>query len=385
MGTSVERTDIGYVVTQDDDGGPRLNSRIIRTLAPGTYTIEATAFISNRIGSFTLSVQTSAPSAASNFTLQLRVYPPGETLNHRIINEREWGVLDYVNAIMQPSGTSSATYFKIKASQSTGLQVNNADNGQCIWPLPLTTETGWVRATAKTPMMRCNIGSGTSGVEIWARIGQTGAPYLLTTTPVIKQSWHRADHRVDYYVSNPLFPDPIEPTQIFIDGIENTASAWNKVSSKLTVKEKTSRSNADVIIKGYYDPITADRDDTDGISGDDGKCGHSIACTYGSGTYPHLGYGQSFLIENPPHWGNRPPGIWTADYSRLSQHGVRYEYLPATLAHEFGHTFGLGHSKTGDIMSGADRNFSTPCTANCGFSTNDKNGVKGTYDRHSHR
>jgi hypothetical protein len=47
----------GSVITYDDDSGPGTDSRIVRTLGPGSYTIEATTYNSGRTGSFGLSVR----------------------------------------------------------------------------------------------------------------------------------------------------------------------------------------------------------------------------------------------------------------------------------------------------------------------------------------
>ncbi|MCI5125537.1 MAG: hypothetical protein D3925_13950 [Candidatus Electrothrix sp. AR5] len=47
----------GEVIRSNDDGGCNLNSRIMQTLQPGTYTIEATSFGSTQYGTFQLSVQ----------------------------------------------------------------------------------------------------------------------------------------------------------------------------------------------------------------------------------------------------------------------------------------------------------------------------------------
>jgi len=47
----------GPVIAADDDSGPGTDSRIIRTLAPGSYTIEATTYSSGSVGSFGLSVR----------------------------------------------------------------------------------------------------------------------------------------------------------------------------------------------------------------------------------------------------------------------------------------------------------------------------------------
>ncbi len=44
----------GSVLTFDDDSGPDLNSRIVRTLLPGSYTIEATTFTRETAGTFRL-------------------------------------------------------------------------------------------------------------------------------------------------------------------------------------------------------------------------------------------------------------------------------------------------------------------------------------------
>ncbi len=47
----------GPVVDSDDDGGVGLNSRIVRTFAAGTYTIECTPYNSNAAGNFSLTVR----------------------------------------------------------------------------------------------------------------------------------------------------------------------------------------------------------------------------------------------------------------------------------------------------------------------------------------
>ncbi len=47
----------GTVITSDDDGGGGTNSRIVRRLAPGSYTIEATTYSSGGTGAFGLSLR----------------------------------------------------------------------------------------------------------------------------------------------------------------------------------------------------------------------------------------------------------------------------------------------------------------------------------------
>ncbi|MCY3952273.1 MAG: pre-peptidase C-terminal domain-containing protein [bacterium] len=58
----------GRVVDEDDDGGSGLNSRITRTLAAGTYRVEATTYSSGASGSFTLGVRVGAGAPSSPTT-----------------------------------------------------------------------------------------------------------------------------------------------------------------------------------------------------------------------------------------------------------------------------------------------------------------------------
>ena len=59
-GTSVESSDVGAVVDNNDDGGIGRNARISTILNPGTYTIEATTFRRETTGSFSLTLAVSA-------------------------------------------------------------------------------------------------------------------------------------------------------------------------------------------------------------------------------------------------------------------------------------------------------------------------------------
>lgn len=113
-----------------------------------------------------------------------------------------------------------------------------------------------------------------------------------------------------------------------------------------------------------------------------------IACTHARGTYPHIGTGQLLYIENPPHWANTAPKIWTNDYDDFDENRDAYQYLPKTLVHEFGHTIGLGHGiKFGDVMLGSVRSFASGCMPSsdvlCGLSNNDKKGIRAIYDHHA--
>ena len=62
VGSPVTAGDVGSIVAEDDQGGSGNNARIVTTdLAAGTYTIEATTYLSGQTGSFTLELTTTAP------------------------------------------------------------------------------------------------------------------------------------------------------------------------------------------------------------------------------------------------------------------------------------------------------------------------------------
>ena len=54
----------GTYLTENDDGGPGMDSRITRRLTAGTHTVEASTYYTARTGEFTLTVGVSAVSAA---------------------------------------------------------------------------------------------------------------------------------------------------------------------------------------------------------------------------------------------------------------------------------------------------------------------------------
>ena len=84
-----------------------------------------------------------------------------------------------------------------------------------------------------------------------------------------------------------------------------------------------------------------------------GDCGESTACVKPSGAWAddsgHL-RNMTIVIEEPGWRYNPVPRtysrkIWTNNFmqhGRVTPMGDRYIYLPALMAHEFGHTAGLG-------------------------------------------
>ena len=89
----------------------------------------------------------------------------------------------------------------------------------------------------------------------------------------------------------------------------------------------------------------------------DPHCGGYIACVKRAGTYPEIGEGQPFYIEDPPHWEHLDDAEeWTLNWDDSDKYRLQYQYLPTVLAHEFGHTIGLQHpaGRGPNIMSNVE-------------------------------
>ncbi len=354
------------------------------------------------------------------------------------ILDGEWGVLHHSDVTLHVYWTGHddtlipASYeFRLTVYPlATGFQV--APDGGCDWTNPPpdgVSETGWFGLPSTLPgppvatkdmikpikLARCGLGkTKNQGFRLERKDGPNGkAVEVMTTgdmtTVRIEQAWHRPAPQVTYWVKGTveraggggisingiqegategMFPscNPpphltcVDPNAELLNpkNYSKAAGAWNNVEdSKLSITRAASNAGSGVIIQGYRSPNPP--------SGDDGKCGFSIACTWAAGTYPHIGVGQLFWIEDPPHWGNKSPKIWTTDFQDNKDDPDIYEYLPSVLMHEFGHTFGLGHSARSEtIMAGKVRELE-PCVVGsrsaqtCGLAEDDQKGAEAIY------
>ena len=205
-------------------------------------------------------------------------------------------------------------------------------HGLSVWPgvpwpaaPPTATtmlESPWVASHRGLYLVRCGLGSGASvSFEVEVRRGTGGTPGpLYTGTTTIPRSWHRHDHRVLYFITGTLANGDIDGGQMFPTNASMTphptltdrlnyfsaAKAWQNVPmGGVTLDRLLSGSSPDVVISGYWDPGPGIKD----------RCTGSVACVFPAGTYPHLGNGQVFVIEDPPRW---PKGCrkrkWTTEF-----------------------------------------------------------------------
>ena len=278
----------------------------------------------------------------AQLTFIVTVFNVSIEVEDKNLKDVHWGVLAYSKArVIDPIHRTEYYQFKVGIPASAGFQLGK----ECTWPVasPASTATLWIdwvllnNPLSTFDLVRCGLGSGGPvnigmKVRIQDEIGQ-GSDFSITNV-TIPQSWHRADHQVDYYImgsqtssiqavtttsSVGLFSSrkphlahhAVSPALLSLTNYADAAQAWNDVKAGVTVNRMSTAGGADVVIRGYWneDPGGARKKDPAGneIPFDDGICGESIACTLPAGTYPHNGNQQPFWIEDRPHWGERPP------------------------------------------------------------------------------
>lgn len=359
----------------------------------------------------------------ASLRITVTVFDASVTVENGNLEDIHWGVLGYKEArIIDPLHRAETYQFRVGIPAGTGFQLDS----ECVWPVepPTSTATLWsnwvLLGSGTFDLVRCGLGSGgTVSIRMQVRIqGESGQGSGLSITDVtILHSWHRDDHRVDYYIlgstatgvqgvstpgSHGLFPS-IRPSHLSgsppdfasarfpgdplldVANYAAAAKAWNDVNAGATITQSSRAARADVVIRGYWDADPGGPRETD--SGNnivlfvDPKCDTSIACTHPAGTYPHIGSPQLFWIEDPPHWGDEENAReWTSNFNHWLGAQRDYQYLPKTLMHEFGHTLGLGHSPSNDVMSGG---VSICNNAFCGLTDADRRGAKAIYEHHT--
>ncbi len=395
-----------------------------------TRTIRGTPKYAARSTLYTYTA-TDADGDTARLRITLVVFDALVSVENQNLKDIEWGVLAHKEAKVTDPVYRAETYqFRVGIPASTGFQLGD----ECSWPAKPPTSTAmlwsdWVLLSQGTfDLVRCGLGSGDAvDIRMQVRIqGESGWGSAFSITDVtILQAWHRNDHRVDYYIrgftgagiqgvsapnSHGLFPStrpshlsggrppnfapPRSPSPLLLDPANYTAAVkpWNDVNAKVTMAGLSTAAGADVIVQGFWDE---DRGGPRKVDSSGKKipfsmaiCHESASCTEGAGTYPHLGSPQILWIEDPPHFGGDASSKqWTTDFEKAIDSPESYLYLPSTLMHEFGHTFGLGHGTWETIMSGQARELE-PCSytgdepERCGLSDNDKQGAKSIYNHH---
>ena len=396
---------VSYSITRAGETTPTLNlgNGLTFDADAATRTISGTPTSAAETVRYTYTA-TDGDGDTAKLSFSIAVFDVTVWVGGQRLDASTWGVLEFgLGTFREPIGRTEDYQFQLRLPASTGFQVDPHNSASCTWPAapPTATsmlKTAWIQPPWGFRIGRCGLGAGGDfSVEVWSRVGDRGAPVRLYAVDMtIPRAWHRHDHIVSYYIRGAsgtsingvttdtqegLFPastDTPNSKLTTLANYQNAAHAWNNVPmGGVTIGRVGSAAGADIVIEGYWEAERA----SDGTGG---KC-RGIACVHFSGANSHIGNTPMYIEERPRRTGENARD-WTTDFLEWSGSRHRFQYLPAVLMHEFGHTFGLEDNGGGDIMSGRVREIE-PCTTGvgadrCGLSANDTNGVKAIYAHH---
>lgn len=358
------------------------------TFDGATRTLAGTPQAAANLATYTYTV-----TDAANKTAQLPFHVTVFAVNVRVdqgnalkpLPQSRWGVLGHAVVLPEAGFTRKDGHqLRLRLPASTGFEFGRTCQTYAAPTATSVLESPWADSPRGLELVRCGLGAGAAvSIDVQVRRGTGGTPALLFTgAATIPQAKHRNDHRVVYYITGTLANGDIDGGQMFPAkagmvpnqaltvplNYHNAAKAWQHAPANVgvTLDRLLSGSSPDVVISGYWDPGTPDD-----------QCTGSVACVFPGVSYPHLGNGQVFVIEDPPRWPEDPAGskrTWTTSFSDWRKDKDGLEYLPRVLMHEFGHTLGLGDSKSVDFIM---CQLSSPNLADT-----DVKGLRATYAHH---
>ena len=270
-------------------------------------------------------------------------------------------------------------------SATTGLYWDKERDRMC-YPAPGLSVITWAlfsNGATSFNLIRCGIGERRNpGIVVKARLENKPANAMMVySTGRLLQGKHRDSLQMTYsdrtgriQGTMPTYLNGLDIYALSIGTeIANAVEKWNDAADYTIFSESSSSSTVEV--KGYWHM---------GRTDDSGKCDEpaSVACLKSN-----IVLSTSHLL---PHtvWLKFPPAgqlsdgtvtKWTSDLEKAKHPANRrfHVYLPMVLTHEFGHTFGLGHSRNGNLMQGAHGPIPE-------LTDNDIYGFEQAIESHSH-
>ena len=287
-----------------------------------------------------------SPAAVDDFTQPPFDISPGFRDENRIDSSFasvEWNILEYGKVYLGTQGLPGNYEYRLQSTRGTGLQT---DGQACDWSVWPNAFSSWTDTDAFTPVVRCGMGDGPTDFKIWSRSKTTG---LQFKTPNYERELglpgHMLSSTIQYAYENPLVSGASAARiTTYKTGIETGADAWDAVTNSYDFQKIDNLSANNVVTVQGYETSVPDTSTT---------CGNykTIACVKPSGrdtSTMHQG-AQTLYFEHPPVWNESTRRQWTNNITTAMDPG--FEYMPAIMTHEFGHTAGLHHSpSTDDIM-----------------------------------
>ncbi|ELR68642.1 hypothetical protein C900_00186 [Fulvivirga imtechensis AK7] len=125
-----------------------------------------------------------------------------------------------------------------------------------------------------------------------------------------EQRWHGVQTYYSYTRDVRIYKDPSFPDYLYGGPLYYAARHWSNISPNINITITSSRSNADIVVSGYYDS---------------GEYGWAVASL-------------------PTGNGNVGPWMWINTYQ---PHNQSYGDKVALMVHELGHTLGYRHTDQG--------------------------------------
>ena len=267
------------------------------------------------------------------------------------IGSYSWAVLDTAEVelnLVDGQGVRLDDYqFKVILPFGTGFQFAGSSNAGCDWDWtetehPIEDNGSPAQYHNKVPstiyLVRCEIGDGNSELRVQAQVKtrKISPPVKERLSILVKPAWHRDGAAIRHQIC--LDPGDSYNATRFAATVEEGGLIWMKEELGIDIAKSSisgcahnsSDSKRLVSIRTASD--TEIRDECLNVN--------ALGCAFGTGSgsaYPHLG-SHEILIRSVLAGAT---SMWV---SRTKDLGNRHAfYLQSVVAHEFGHTAGLGH------------------------------------------
>ena len=312
----------------------------------------------------------------------------------------QWGVFESGNVTIsidaQGSGATTRGYeFRLEPNPNkTGFYMAPTI-AECYPGAEGAEESDWSTDSRQIiKLVRCRLGdANNTGFTVVAR--RTGTRERIVAERAdkrpIQQAWHQDGGQALYH-RDLYYPDGTKPSyvglgnykpNVFNDSIDLAAEVINRVSFGEAIREASSESSANVTVRAYWTTQNRCRTTRD-----------AYGCFELRGPYPHMATGTLWIAVPPSEsfttsLGDSGVTEWTANpdvyVNELTKR--KYFFLPNILAHEFGHSLGLGHLPTLylNIMSADTKTKGWPVLgSSSGPSRSDMVGFQQVTKDHAH-